>query len=108
VRVREEVAQEIAKLRRKSIVEAGSNHGLVGSGLVGALKRGDRAGFAVHGEAQDERPDEHCNVDFSVTLDGIALAHDAFDESFWKERSQSASYECWREFGYHNLSLRGF
>jgi hypothetical protein len=42
-----------------------------------------------------------------VALDGIALARDAFDELGGKERSQSASYERWREFGYHNLSLRG-
>ena len=107
-RMREEVAQEVTEFRRESVVEAGASHGLVGRSLVDPLKGGDRAGFAVHGEAQDERPDEHRDIDRPLTLDGIALARDAFDEVFWKERSQSAAYECWREFGYHNLSLRGF
>ncbi len=33
-----------------------------------------------------------------MALDGIALSRDAFDELCWKEGSQLASYECWREF----------
>ena len=107
-RVREEVAQKISELRRKSVVEAGARHLFVGRCLVDALKRGNRAGFAVNGEAQDKRPDEHRDIDLPVALDGIALARDAFDKIRWKERSQPASYECWREFRYHNLSLRGF
>jgi hypothetical protein len=97
-RVREEVAQEVTELWRKSVVEAGTEDGLIGGCLVDSLECSDRAGFAVDGETQDERPDEHRDVDFSMTLDGIALARDAFDKMRWKEGSQPTSYECWREF----------
>jgi len=97
-RVREEVAQEVTEFWRESVIEAGTSHGLVSRSLVGPLKRGDRAGFAVYGEAQDERPNEHRDVDRSMALDGIALARDAFDEVYGKEGSQPAAYECWREF----------
>jgi len=50
------------------------------------------------GETQDERPDEHRNVDFSAALDGIAPVRDVFDKLLGKERSQSASYYRWRKF----------
>jgi hypothetical protein len=37
------------------------------------LKSGDGTGFAIDGEAHDQRPDEHRDVDSSVALDNIAL-----------------------------------
>ena len=93
--MREEVAQEVTQLWSEVVIETGAEDGLIGGCLVDSLERGDRAGFAVDGEKQDERPDEHCDVDLSMTLDGIARDRDAFD---WKEQSQPASYECRREF----------
>jgi len=91
------LVQEITEFRRKSVVEAGSSHGLVSRSLIGPLKRDDRAGFAVHGDSQDERPDEHRDVDRPMALvvsNGIALARDAFDEGCRKERSQPTAYDC--------------
>jgi len=85
--MREEIAQEVTELGRKAVVEAGSSDRLVRCCLIGALEASNRAVFAVHGEAQDERPHEHRDVDFSVTLDGIARARDTFDNLLGKERS---------------------
>jgi len=106
-RMREEVAQELSKYWGESIVKTGSGKLLVSGSLVDALERSDRAGFAVHGEAQDKRPDEHRDVDLPLALDGIALPRDTFDELWGKERNQPATNEVWGEFRVHILSLRG-
>jgi hypothetical protein len=94
----EEVAQQRSKSWCEPIVEAGSGERLVGRCGVRTLKSGDSAGFAVDGEAQDERPDERRDVDLPVALDDIALARDVFDTLGWKQGSESPSYEIRGEF----------
>jgi hypothetical protein len=71
------------------------------------LKSGDGTGFAVDGEAHNQRPDEHRDVDLPVTLDDIALARDVFDKLGRKQGSQPPSYEIWGERFEHILSPRG-
>ena len=64
---------------------------MVGCSFVGTAIVSDRAGFVADGEAHDERPDEHRNVDRPFALDDIALLRDVFDKRCWKERSQPPS-----------------
>lgn len=103
----EEVAEEISDTVGEAVVETGWEEVVAGSDVVGTSVGGDRACFAASGEARDERPDEHRDVEFAVTLDDITLTRDVFDADCWKEGSQSASYDIWGEFGFHNLSLCG-
>jgi hypothetical protein len=89
----EEVAKEISDLIGKAVVEAGWTEPVTSSGVVGAAICGDGACFADSGEARNQRPDEHRDIEFPVAADDIPLTRDVFDTHCWKERSQSASYE---------------
>ncbi len=105
--VLEEVAQQGTKCWCEPVIETGASNSLVSRCGVGPLKSGDRAGFAVDGEAHDERPDEHRDVDCPVALDDIALSRDVFDTFGWKQGSQPPSYEVRGERIEHILSPRG-
>ena len=106
-RMREEVAQQRSECWCEPIVETGSGERLVGRSGVRALKSGNSAGFAVDGEAQDERPDERRDVDLPIALDDITLARDVFDKFGWKQGSEPPSYVVWGERLEHILSPRG-
>jgi hypothetical protein len=80
---------------------------VAGRDVVRAKIGGDRACFAASGEARDERPDEHRDVELAATLDDITPTRYVLDTDHWKEGNQSASYDIWGEFWFHNLSLAG-
>lgn len=56
--------------------KTGAGKGLVSGCDVSAAKISKGTGFAVGGEAQHKRPNQHPYVDFSVTKDDIALVRD--------------------------------